>query len=112
MAGDIVVVTKVDRLGRSTREPLELIERIGKARRLLSVPRRSSLGYLQLAGQAAAAIADFERDFVRAAGIEFGRKRKLSDHQRAKAVRRPAAGETLAAIAKSYGMAISMISRL
>jgi DNA invertase Pin-like site-specific DNA recombinase len=31
MPGDIVVVTKLDRLGRSTRELLELIERIGKA---------------------------------------------------------------------------------
>jgi len=30
-AGDIVVVTKLDRLGRSTRELLELIDRIGKA---------------------------------------------------------------------------------
>ena len=29
-AGDIVVVTKLDRLGRSTRELLELMERIGK----------------------------------------------------------------------------------
>ena len=29
--GDVVVVTKLDRLGRSTRELLELIERIGKA---------------------------------------------------------------------------------
>jgi DNA invertase Pin-like site-specific DNA recombinase len=30
-AGDIVVVTKLDRLGRSTRELLELIDRIDKA---------------------------------------------------------------------------------
>jgi DNA invertase Pin-like site-specific DNA recombinase len=30
-AGDTVVVTKLDRLGRSTRELLELIDRIGKA---------------------------------------------------------------------------------
>jgi len=29
--GDTVVVTKLDRLGRSTRELLDLIERIGKA---------------------------------------------------------------------------------
>jgi DNA invertase Pin-like site-specific DNA recombinase len=29
--GDIVTVTRPDRLGRSTRELLELIERIGKA---------------------------------------------------------------------------------
>jgi DNA invertase Pin-like site-specific DNA recombinase len=31
MPGDIVVVTKLDRLGRSTRELLDLIERISKA---------------------------------------------------------------------------------
>jgi DNA invertase Pin-like site-specific DNA recombinase len=31
-AGDLVVVTKIDRLGRSTRELLELIESIGKAK--------------------------------------------------------------------------------
>jgi Resolvase, N terminal domain len=30
-AGDVVVVTKLDRLGRSTRELLDLINRIGKA---------------------------------------------------------------------------------
>ena len=29
--GDVVLVTKLDRLGRSTRELLELIERIGQA---------------------------------------------------------------------------------
>jgi len=30
-AGDLVLVTKLDRLARSTRELLDLIERIGKA---------------------------------------------------------------------------------
>jgi DNA invertase Pin-like site-specific DNA recombinase len=70
-----------------------------------------------------AAIADFERDLIRertgegrgramANGVKFGRKRKLSDYQRAEAIKRRGAGETLAAIAKSYGVAISMISRL
>jgi hypothetical protein len=47
-----------------------------------------------------------------AAGVKFGRKRKLSDYQRAEAVRRRAAGETLASIARSYAVDISMISRL
>jgi DNA invertase Pin-like site-specific DNA recombinase len=45
-------------------------------------------------------------------GVKFGRKRKLSDYQRTEAVKRRRTGETLAAIAKSYGVAISMISRL
>jgi DNA invertase Pin-like site-specific DNA recombinase len=126
-AGDIVVVTKLDRLGRSTRELLELIERIGKAGaafRSLGDPlwdTSSSQG--RLLSTLLAAIADFERDLIRertgegrkramANGVKFGRKRKLSEYQRAEAMRRRGAGETLADIAKSYGVAISMISRL
>src|ERR1700676_3731846 len=126
-AGDVVQVTKLDRLGRSTRELLDLIERIGKAGasfRSLGDPlwdTSSSQG--RLLSTLLAAIADFERDLIRertgdgrrramANGIKFGRKRKLSDYQRTEAVKRRGAGETLAAIAKSNGVAISMISRL
>jgi hypothetical protein len=47
-----------------------------------------------------------------AAGVKFGRKRKLSDYQRAEAIKRHAGGETLASIAKSYGVHLAMISRL
>jgi DNA invertase Pin-like site-specific DNA recombinase len=70
-----------------------------------------------------AAIAEFERDLIRertgdgrkramAKGVKFGRKPKLSDYQRQEALKRRAAGETLAEIAKSYAVDISMISRL
>jgi DNA invertase Pin-like site-specific DNA recombinase len=127
MPGDMVVVTKLDRLGRSTRELLELIERIGKAGaafRSLGDPlwdTSSSQG--RLLSTLLAAIADFERDLIRertgegrkramAAGIKFGRPRKLSDYQRQEAIRRRADGETLVAISKSYGVSIAMISRL
>jgi DNA invertase Pin-like site-specific DNA recombinase len=126
-AGDIVVVTKLDRLGRSTRELLELIERIGKAGaafRSLGDPlwdTSSSQG--RLLSTLLAAIADFERDLIRertgdgrkramANGVKFGRKRKLSDYQRAEAIKRRGDGESLTSIARSYGVAISMISRL
>jgi hypothetical protein len=43
-----------------------------------------------------------------AAGVKFGRKRKLSDYQRAEAVT-PQRRRNLAAIAKSYGVAISRL---
>jgi hypothetical protein len=44
--------------------------------------------------------------------MKFGRRRELSEYQRAEAIKRRAAGETLVNIARSYGVAISMISRL
>jgi DNA invertase Pin-like site-specific DNA recombinase len=126
-AGDVVLVTKLDRLGRSTRELLDLIERISKAGasfRSLGDPlwdTSSSQG--RLLSTLLAAIAEFERDLIKertgegrkraqAAGVKFGRKPKLSDFQRKEAMRRRAAGETLVEIAKSYAVDISMISRL
>jgi DNA invertase Pin-like site-specific DNA recombinase len=126
-AGDMVIVTKIDRLGRSTRELLDLIERIGKAGasfRSLGDPLFDTTGAQgRLLVTVLAAIAEFERELIRertgagreramAAGIRFGRKPKLSDYQRAEAVKRRAAGETLADIAKSYGVSLTMISRL
>ena len=113
--GDVVTVTKLDRLGRSTRELLDLIDRIGKAGasfRSLGDPlwdTGSAQG--RLLSTLLAGIAEFERELIRERTGE-GRKRKLSDYQRAEALKRRGAGETLAAIAKSYGVAISMISRL
>jgi DNA invertase Pin-like site-specific DNA recombinase len=120
-------VTKLDRLGRSTRELLDLIERIGKAgasfrslgdplwdtchhragfyRRCLPPSLTSSATW------SASAPAKAKRALAN--GVKFGRKRKLSDYQRKEAIkRRDAGGETLAEIAKSYGVDISMISRL
>jgi DNA invertase Pin-like site-specific DNA recombinase len=124
---DVVVVTKLDRLGRSTRELLDLIDRIGKAGasfRSLGDPlwdTGSAQG--RLLSTLLAAIAEFERELIRertgegrkraqAAGVKFGRKRKLSEYQRAEAIRRRATGERLADIAASYGVDISMISRV
>jgi hypothetical protein len=43
-------------------------------------------------------------------GVKFGRKPKLSPYQRAEAIKRRAAGETLASIARSYAVDLSMIS--
>ena len=67
--------------------------------------------------------AEFERELIRertgegraralAAGVRFGRKPKLSDFQRKEALSRRGNGETLAQIARSYAVSVSMISRL
>jgi len=123
----VVVVTKLDRLGRSTRELLELIDRIGQAGaafRSLGDPLwDTSSPQGRLLSTLLAAIAEFERELIRertsagreralANGVKFGRKRKLSEYQRAEAMKRRDAGETLASIAKSYAVDVSMISRL
>jgi DNA invertase Pin-like site-specific DNA recombinase len=124
--GGTVMVTKIDRLGRSTRE-LDLIHRIteaGASFKSLGDPlfdTNSSQGKLLVT--LLAAIAEFERDLIRehtsdgrkramANGKKFGRPSKLTPHQRQEALRRRAVGETLAAIAKSYAVDISTISRL
>jgi DNA invertase Pin-like site-specific DNA recombinase len=55
---------------------------------------------------------DVGRQRARAAGIRFGRKPKLTKHQREEAVARRLAGETTVAIAASYNVSHSTISRL
>jgi DNA invertase Pin-like site-specific DNA recombinase len=107
--GDLVVVTKLDRLGRSTRELLELIDRIGKAGasfRSLGDPLwDTSNPQGRLLSTLLAAIAEFERELIRertgegrkramANGVKFGGKPKLSSFQRAEAIKRPKNGPT------------------
>jgi DNA invertase Pin-like site-specific DNA recombinase len=52
------------------------------------------------------------RDRARAAGVKFGRKPKLSQHQRDEARARRAEGESPAAIAASLHVSASTILRL
>jgi Resolvase, N terminal domain len=118
---------KLDRLGRSTRELLKLIDRIGNAGasfQSLGDPLwDTSSPKGRLLSTLLAAIAEFERELIRertgegrrramAKWVKLGRKPKLSRYQRAEAIKRRAAGETLASIAKTYAVDLSMISRL
>jgi DNA invertase Pin-like site-specific DNA recombinase len=126
-AGDVVTVCKLDRLGRSTTELfalLDKIDRAGAAFRSLGDPMwDTTTPQGKLLRTILAGVAEFERDVIRertgegrkramANGIKFGRKPKLTAHQQAEAIKRRAAGETLADIAKRYAVNVSTISRL
>ena len=117
----------LDRLGRSTRGLLDLIEGISKAgasfRSLGDPLRDTSSSQGRLLSTLLAAIAEFERDLIRertgdgrkqamAKGVKFGRKPKLTKHQQVEALARIAHGETLTAIARSYNVSHMTISRL
>ena len=68
-------------------------------------------------------LAEFERELIRARtsegrarakahGVKLGRKPKLTAHQRREALARREHGETVTAIARSYNVSHSTISRL
>ena len=126
-ASDVVLVTKIDRLGRSTRDLLNLIGDMQKAGANFKSLGDEMLDTTSANGELVftilAAIATYERRLINArtsegrkralaSGVKFGRAPKLSPFQRAEAIRRRAAGETLTAIAKSYAVDVSTISRL
>jgi DNA invertase Pin-like site-specific DNA recombinase len=126
-AGDVVVVTKLDRLARSTRDLLNTLAAIAEAGasfKSLGDPWADSTtphGKLMLT--VLGGLAEFERHLIlsrtaegrvraKARGIKFGRKPKLTKHQQAEALARIAQGETLTAIARSYNVSHMTICRL
>jgi len=126
-AGDVLVVTKLDRLARSTLDLLRITDLIGEEGagfKSLGDPwadTTSAHGRLMLT--VLSGIAEFERSLIlqrtnegraraMAEGIRFGRKPKLTKHQAREALKRVAAGEPLREIALSYAVDHSTISRL
>jgi DNA invertase Pin-like site-specific DNA recombinase len=92
--GDVVTVTRIDRLARSTFDLFAIVK-----------------------------LADVEHDLIRtrtaegrsramARGQHMGRPSKLTDAQKAEARKRRAEGATLAELARSYGVGKSTIFRL
>jgi DNA invertase Pin-like site-specific DNA recombinase len=125
--GDVLLVTRLDRLARSTRELLNVLDAVGKAGagfKSLADPMidtTSPHGKLILA--VLGALAEFERSMILARtdegrkraiarGVRFGRKPKLTKYQTAEAIARRSNGETLTDIGRTYGVSHSTISRL
>ena len=126
-SGDAVLVTRLDRLARSTRDLLNVLAAVtekGAAFRSLSDPWADTTtphGRLMLT--VLAGLAEFERELIRsrtgegrararAAGKKMGRPHKLTAHQRQEARERREAGETLVSIARSYNVHHATIGRL
>jgi DNA invertase Pin-like site-specific DNA recombinase len=125
--GDVVLVTRLDRLARSTRDLLNVVggfsERGVGFRSLKDATIDTTSAQGQLVLQVLAAIGEFERKLIRSRvedgtkrarerGVRFGRKPKLNPFQRWEAKQRLAAGETQAEVARTFGVDRSTISRL
>jgi DNA invertase Pin-like site-specific DNA recombinase len=125
--GDTLVVCKLDRLARSTRDLLNTLAAVadaGATFKPLGDPwADTTTAHGKLMVTVLGGLAEFERHLIparttegrkraQARGVKFGRKPKLTMHQRQEALARRAAGEALAAIARSYAVSHSTISRL
>lgn len=126
-AGDVVVVTRLDRLARSTRDLLNTLHTLGERcvgfKSLVDTWADTTTPHGRLMLTVLAGLAEFEHELIRARtgegrarakgrGVKFGRPSKLTPHQRTEALARLAAGETQADIARSYAVDPTTIGRL
>jgi DNA invertase Pin-like site-specific DNA recombinase len=125
--GDVLMVTRLDRLARSTRDLLNTLAAITdkKAgfRSLGDTWANTTTAHGRLMLTVLGGLAEFERDLIRvrtgegrarakARGVKMGRPPKLTSHQVREALRRRDAGEATREIARSYNVHHSTISRL
>jgi DNA invertase Pin-like site-specific DNA recombinase len=125
--GDVLVVTRLDRLARSTRDLLNVLDELAKRgagfRSLKDAWADTTTPHGKLMVTVLGGLAEFERELIRARtgegrkraqqrGVRFGRPRKLTPHQRDEALHRLAQGETQADIARTYNVDPATISRL
>jgi DNA invertase Pin-like site-specific DNA recombinase len=124
--GDTLVVTKLDRLARSIRDLLNLLDEIkatGAHIRALDDPwLDTSSAHGELILQIMGSLYEFERKLIRsrcdegirrakARGAVFGRKPVLDHGEKRKIAERYAAGETIAELAREYNCGVATIHR-
>jgi putative DNA-invertase from lambdoid prophage Rac len=126
-SGDVLVVTKLDRLGRNAMDVRTTVERLEESGvkvhclALGGVDLTSPAGKMTM--QVINAVAEFERDLLiertnagikraKAEGKSFGRPSALSKRQQSEAKDRIKAGVPIAQIAKDYNTSRQTIMRL
>ena len=124
---DLLIVTRLDRLARSTRDLLNILHAIAdrgaKFKSLHDPWCDTSTPQGELLVTVLAGFATFERHLIKARtddgrkraqarGVRFGRPRKMTQHQRQEAIDRLANGETLVDVARTFGVDPTTIGRL
>jgi DNA invertase Pin-like site-specific DNA recombinase len=124
---DVLVVTRLDRLARSTRDLLNVLSAISEKgagfRSLRDVWADTATAHGRLMLTVLGGLAEFERELIRtrtgegrqrarARGVIMGRPPTLTPHHRREAIARREAGEVLTDIGRSYNVSHSTISRL
>lgn len=124
---DVLIVTRLDRLARSTRDLLNILHDLGERgigfRSIKDTWADTTTAHGRLMLTILGGLAEFERELIRARtgegrkrakdrGVRFGRPPSLTAHQRAEAIARLTAGETQADVARSYGISQSAVSRM
>ena len=124
---DVLVVTRLDRLARSTRDLLNVLHAVAERgagfKSLKDAWCNTTTPHGRLMLTVLGGLAEFERELIRARtgegrkrakarGVRFGRPRKMTPHQRQEAMQRLAAGETQADVARTYNVDATTIGRL
>jgi DNA invertase Pin-like site-specific DNA recombinase len=125
--GDTLIVTRLDRLARSTRDLLNTLDTISKAgagfKSLADHWCDTSSAHGRLMITILGGLAEFERTLIIARtgesqkraklrGVHIGRPSALTPHQQREALARREAGETLHDIARTYNVSHTTIMRL
>jgi putative DNA-invertase from lambdoid prophage Rac len=125
-AGDVLIVTKLDRLGRNAMDVRATVERLASMGVRVHCLALGGVDLTSPAGKMTmgviSAVAEFERDLLiertqaglaraKAAGKALGRPAKLSLKQIAEVRRKRAEGVSLGVLSKAYGVSRSAIQR-
>ncbi|WP_261535576.1 recombinase family protein [Burkholderia multivorans] len=126
-AGDVLVVTKLDRLGRNAMDVTATVDRLAELGVRVHCLQLGGMDLNSPAGRMTMGVlnhvAQFERDLLiertqagisraKAAGKAFGRPSALTREQQQQAAQRIAAGDAIAAIARDMGTTRQTIMRL
>ena len=125
-ADDVLVVTKLDRLGRNTIDVLQTVEKLATIGVRIHCLALGGVDLTSPAGRMTmsviAAVARFEKDLLiertlsgqaraKAAGVKFGAPCKLANGQKAAVLADLAAGKSISALARDHNVSRATIMR-